>query len=587
MIVENKKNIKEIEREKSQKIMETVAWRTGYYRANPQRFCKEILNITLKWFQVILIWAMMHNNFFAFIAARGIGKTWLTAVFCVCRAILYPGSKIIVTSGTLKQANEVLLKVQDELYPRSPILQSCIAEMKIGQNDATISFKGGSWIKTRTSTENSRSARANIIVVDEFRMVDKKVLDSVIREFLKSPRHPGYLDNPEYAHLMERNKELYLSSAYFKSSWAYTKVQTYTTNFFNDRQKYFVCGLPYQLSIKEGLLDRGQVEDQMSEADFNEIAFSMEDECLWYGDNEGGVFSFDDINRLRINTKSLLPLKFYSKDYPVPLPPKNGERILSVDVALMGSNKRKKNDASALYINDAMRITDTSYKAHIVFGQTFEGLTTEELGLTIMRYFYEYHCTYIVLDTNGLGIGVYDSIIKDQYDPDTGQTYKALMCCNNDEMAQRCKVRDAKKVVYSVKATTDFNQMVYVLLRNAIRNGNIDFLIPEAKAEILLSKEYKGYKKLSLYERGDLLQSYAETTAAIYELIKLRGYYKDGKLKVFETNGNRKDRYSSLSYNYWCMKQLELNLKPIDSDINYLFKSLTIRRGHTNSGRKI
>ena len=152
--------------------------------------------------------------------------------------------------------------------------------MKIGQNDATIKFKGGSWIKTRTSTENSRSARANIIVVDEFRMVDKKILDSVIREFLKAPRHPKYLDKSEYAHMTERNKELYLSSAYFKSSWAYTKAQTYTANLFSDKQKYFICGLPYQLSIKEGLLDRGQVEDQMSEADFNEIAFSMEEECL-------------------------------------------------------------------------------------------------------------------------------------------------------------------------------------------------------------------------------------------------------------------------------------------------------------------
>ena len=299
MIVENKKSVKELEQEKSQKIMETVAWRAGYYRANPQRFCKDILNINLKWFQAILIWAMMHNNFFMYIAARGAGKTWLTAVFCVCRCMLYPNSKIIVTSATLKQANEVLLKIQDEIYPHSPILQSCIKEMKIGQNDATISFKGGSWIKTRTSTENSRSARANIIVVDEFRMVDKKILDSVIREFLKAPRHPKYLDKPEYAHLTERNKELYLSSAYFKSSWAYTKAQTYTANFFSDKQKYFICGLPYQLSIREHLLDRGQVEDHMSEADFNEIAFSMEDECLWYGDTEGGLFKFDSLNKIR------------------------------------------------------------------------------------------------------------------------------------------------------------------------------------------------------------------------------------------------------------------------------------------------
>ena len=51
--------------------METVAWRAGYYRANPQRFCKDILNVNLKWFQAILLWAMMHFNYFMYLAARG------------------------------------------------------------------------------------------------------------------------------------------------------------------------------------------------------------------------------------------------------------------------------------------------------------------------------------------------------------------------------------------------------------------------------------------------------------------------------------------------------------------------------------
>ena len=237
MIVENKRNIKEIEQEKSQKIMETVAWRAGYYRANPQRFCKDILNITLKWFQVILLWAMMHNNFFMYLAARGQGKTFLTAIFLVCRCVLYPNSKIIVTSATLKQANEVLLKIQDEIYPHSSILQSCIKEMKIGQNDATILFKGGSWIKTRTSTENSRSARANIIVVDEFRMVDKKILDSVIREFLKAPRHPKYLDKPEYAHLTEEVGTNQLVSYGLTLDYVVGKYKTYTKLYLSKDEK--------------------------------------------------------------------------------------------------------------------------------------------------------------------------------------------------------------------------------------------------------------------------------------------------------------------------------------------------------------
>lgn len=42
-----------------------------------------------------------------------------------------------------------------------------LKKCNIGQNDATIMFKNGSWIKTRTSSENSRSARANILVKEQ------------------------------------------------------------------------------------------------------------------------------------------------------------------------------------------------------------------------------------------------------------------------------------------------------------------------------------------------------------------------------------------------------------------------------------
>lgn len=65
------KSQKEIEKDKEQKIMETVAWRAGYYRANPQRFVSEVLGIQLKLFQKILLWCMMHYNFTMYLAARG------------------------------------------------------------------------------------------------------------------------------------------------------------------------------------------------------------------------------------------------------------------------------------------------------------------------------------------------------------------------------------------------------------------------------------------------------------------------------------------------------------------------------------
>ena len=75
---------------------------------------------------------MFHYNFIMYLAARGQGKTLLIALFCVIRCILYPGTKIVVTAGTLKQANEVLLKIQDEFMPKSVFLCSEISKCNIG-----------------------------------------------------------------------------------------------------------------------------------------------------------------------------------------------------------------------------------------------------------------------------------------------------------------------------------------------------------------------------------------------------------------------------------------------------------------------
>ena len=572
----------EIEKDKQQKIMETVAWRAGYYRNNPHRYVIDVLGLSLKWFQQILLWCMMHYNFVMYLAARGQGKTYLTALFCCVRCILFPGTKIVVSSGTLKQANEVLLKIQDDFMKQSSILRSEIEKCNIGQNDASIYFKNGSWIKTRTSSENSRSARANCIVVDEFRMVDETVINTVLRKFLTSPRQPKYLRKPEYAHLQERNKEIYMSSAYFKSSWAYKKAQSYTINFFDDTKRYFICGLPYQVSIREGLLSREQLQDEMSEADYNELVQQMEMECLWFGDTDGSLFKFDELTSRRRLRKALPPLSFCNDKITIPKLTTTGKRILSIDVALMQSTKKKKNDASAIFINDLIQVNDTAYQSNFVYGETFEGLKTDELGMIVMKYFYEYQCTDLVLDTNGIGLGVYDFITKDQISQENGKRYKAMTCINDKDMAERCKVRDANKVVWSVKANANFNNEICVLLRNGIQNGKINFLIPEQDADTSLKEIYKGYYKMSPTEQAKLKMSYIQTTFAVYELIKLDHEVKNGNIKVKEVDGMRKDRYSSIAYSYWCACQLELKLKPKNNDTQNLVNLLPIKQGYRN-----
>ena len=150
-------------------VLEGVAAWAGFYRSNPHRFAKDYLHLDLRLFQKILLVMMNLSTTFVFIACRGLGKTFLSAIFCCVRAILYPGTKICIASGTRNQGVNVLEKIMVELRPNSRELANEIDDRmtKINNSDAKITFKNGSVIKVVTAKDSARGNRANILLIDE------------------------------------------------------------------------------------------------------------------------------------------------------------------------------------------------------------------------------------------------------------------------------------------------------------------------------------------------------------------------------------------------------------------------------------
>ena len=549
-----------------EKITEGVGVWTAYYRARPHKFAEDYLHLDLKLFQKILLVAMNISTIFIMIAARGIGKSFISAVFCVIRCILYPGTKICIASGTRGQAINVLEKILLELKPLSKELAMEIdeKETKINGTNAQIVFKNRSYIKVVTSTDSARSNRANILILDEFRMIKKWVIDDVLKKFLTYRRMPRYIELSDEQRKEEWNKEksmtVWLSSAYTTDHWSYTKCVDTFESMKKGQTRHFICGLPYELSIKEGLLDRSVIEDEYVESDFNELRFQMEYEALWWGISDGAFFDYESISKNRKIQYPMLPNKLASmlgNAQAIKIPHKqNGEiRILSADIALM-SSKKNNNDATAIFINQLTPTKAGRYTSNIVYADTHEGLRTDDQALIIRKMFDEYDCDYLVLDTNGLGLGVYDCLARDIVDPDTGEIYPAISCCNNTEMAARCTVIGAEKVIWAIKASAQFNSDCAFLLREAFRSGRLRLLTAELDAEEAL-ESIKGYNSLSAPDKLQFKLPYIHTTLLIDELTKLQHEEAGGKVRIFEKSGMRKDRYSSLSYNYYVATQLE------------------------------
>ena len=553
-----------------ERVIEGMAIWGSYYRENIDEFVTDYLEFNfLKWFQLALLVMMNRSRTFLWIAARGMGKSFLTAIFAVVRCILYPGTQVVITSGTRGQSINVLEKIQMQLMPASKNLRNEIDldKSRFSGQDAKVSFKNGSYIKVVTASDNARSNRANILIVDEFRLVKKDTIDTVLKKFLTSRRMPPYRElssaerKVEYA--KEPNKSFFLSSAFFKDHWAYIKMLDTFRLMLDENKSDFVCGFPYQLSIQEGLLFSEAVESDMLESDFNEIKWSMEMEALWFGDDGDAFFDFESISKNRRIKYPMLPGRYASlvgnaKNVRIP-PKQNGEkRILSADIALM-SSKKQNNDASAIFINQMLPTKAGRYTSNIIYGEVAEGLHTDVQALVIRRLYDEFQCDYIVLDTNGVGLGVYDALARDISDPDTGEVYPALSCYNDPTMAERCTTIGADKVIWSMKATPKVNSECAVLLREGFKSGKIRLLVTEYDADELLNA-LDGYKKLSVRQREELKLPYINTTLLINELVKLEHDENNGNIRVYEKTGMRKDRYSSLSYNFYLATQLEAKL---------------------------
>lgn len=550
---------------RAEKILNGAAYWGSYYRNNPERFVNDYLHIKLRLFQKILIVMMFWCTTFVLVACRGIGKTYISAIYSVTRAILYPGTQICIASGTRGQAINVLEKITNQLMPNSPELRAEIEDVKMNGTNAYIKFKNTSVIKVVTASDNSRGNRCNVLLLDEYRLISKDTIDTVLKKFLTLRRMPQYNELTDAEKKTEWAKEknnltMWLSSAYFKDHWSYLKcIDTFKAMIY-DEKKQFICGFPYQLSIEEGLLDAEQVEDEMSESDFSEVKWSMEMLAMWYGSGEDAFFDFNSISKNRRIKYPMLPDKLSNKignSALVKISQKqNGEiRILSADIALM-SSKKNNNDATAIFINQMLPTKAGRYTSNIVYTDACEGLRTDDQALMIRKLYDEFMCDYIVLDANGIGLGVFDSLARDIVDPETGEVYPALSCCNNTEMASRCTVTGADKVIWAIKASASFNSDSAFLLREGFRSGRIRLLINEYDAEEALS-DIKGYASLSPSDKLKLQLPYINTTLLVDELTNLEHEESSGKIKISEKAGKRKDRYSSLSYNYYVAMQIE------------------------------
>lgn len=184
-----------------------------FFRENPDMASDILLETPLVWFQRIILRTAWEKPFTIVVASRGIGKTWLGAIYLLLHCILYNDVKCGVYGKEYGFTKETFEKII-EIYDKSPFLREVtLIKPHISKEESYIELVNHSYIIAEVA---KRSKRKNIVLCDEAREMDIiGMYDRVIFPFLNA-KHP-----------VLQNKSLMVSSATYEGTQFHERVKLY------------------------------------------------------------------------------------------------------------------------------------------------------------------------------------------------------------------------------------------------------------------------------------------------------------------------------------------------------------------------
>jgi intein/homing endonuclease len=110
--------------------------------SNPDHFalfCREILNITIHPIQAVILKELWVRKFPMLIGSRGMGKSFMLALYILLRMIFMPGRKIVMTGAGFRQS-KLIFAYMEKIWDNAPLLRD-IAGSGSGYFHGTDAFK--------------------------------------------------------------------------------------------------------------------------------------------------------------------------------------------------------------------------------------------------------------------------------------------------------------------------------------------------------------------------------------------------------------------------------------------------------------
>lgn len=307
----------------------------------------------------------------------------------------------------------------------------------------------------------------------------------------------------------------------------------------------FVWGCDYKVPMMHGLLPKNYLHEIKLSSTYADDSFAREYLGQWTGGGKDSWFDYDKMTKYRklINPENNQKIK-------------DGEDIfylLSIDVGRLSCE-------TVVCVHKVYR-NGGNFHSNLVNIYTL-GLTKEtqhfemqarDLKLLIKRFAPE----EVVIDSNGLGVGLMDFMVKPTYCP-WGEILPAYCAFNDDDYGQ--KIYPAIPIIYGIKAGSANNGKIHSNCYSRVFSGRVKFLAREQDIKNKLNATKVG-QKMKPIKRQERLRPHELTTRLFEEMTNFKikqGVGQGNDIKLEKINSNiLSDKFSSFEYGLWRIKEKE------------------------------
>jgi hypothetical protein len=456
--------------------------------------------------------------------SRGYAKTFNEVLSCVIVAILFPQIELAISAQTKENAADLLKSKFNEIRNKFPLIENELEkEPKFIKGDALIQFKNGSSIDAIANAQTTKGQRRRRLKIEEAALLNNELYQDALEPVTEVPRYT--VGKMAIVDPQELNQQIhFFTTSGFRGSDEYQRSIDMYDNMC-ELKGQIVLGASWMLPC---WYVRGSNKSQIlrKKSTSSPIAFAQNYEQEWVGSSDGALV---DINKL-MNCRTLTtPMINFNK--------LDEEFYLGVDVA---RSQKATNNQSSIAIGRVIRNKESNRIVSIEIPNIMtvsNAMNFSAQACLVKKTKKNFLAKAVIADGNGLGAGLIDELLKESFDPITGEY---LGCWNTMNTDNQPEVRDAEKCLFDMKAQ-HFQSKVVADFIDAVESGKLKLL--EKKQDTDFSHKDKQNMDLRVLP-------YIQTDLLFEEIANLKlKHMTNGALSVEKVVKKvDKDRFSALSY---------------------------------------